>query len=158
MKLGDVLRKERERKELSISDVAEKMGLSESEYEVFEAGESPMETWGPHLAHIAMTLETPTSRLLSETGHWRDCEAGQIGKLIMHHRNRREKSIDQMAEALDITADEYSEIEHGNSPLEVYGPFFLHFAEMIEQPVFNLFYPAGIPFAELEVDDYERFR
>jgi len=57
-----------------------------------------------------------------------------------------------MAEALEISADEYGEIEEGKSPIEVMGPRLLAFAEVIEQPVFNLFYPCGLPFQEL--DDY----
>ena len=35
---------------------------------------------------------------------------------------------------------------------EQVGPRLLAFAEAIEQPVFNLFYPCGLPFQEL--DDY----
>ena len=36
--------------------------------------------------------------------------------------------------------------------IEKYGPLLLHFAELIEQPVFNLFYPCGLPLEKL--DDY----
>ena len=57
-----------------------------------------------------------------------------------------------MAEELEISLEQYNEIEAGKSSLEKYGPLFLAFAEAIEQPVFNLFYPCGLPFQEL--DDY----
>ena len=40
MKLGDVLKKERERKGLSTSATAEQLGVSLEEYEAIEAGEN----------------------------------------------------------------------------------------------------------------------
>lgn len=152
MKLGDVLKKERDKKGLSEAEVAEGLAISEEEWKVMEAGESPAEEWGPRLAQIAIELETPTSRLLAESGRFADTKKGQAGGLIRGHRERREKTVDEMSEALGISADEYGTIEGGTSPLEVYGPRFLGFAELIEQPVFNLFYPCGLPFQEL--DDY----
>lgn len=152
MKLGDVLRKEREAKNLSTGEVADRLDIPQSEYEAMEGGESPAETWGPHLAQIAIQLETPTSRLLAESGRYEDTEEGQAGRLIRHHREAREKSVEEMAEALGIDAAEYETIEAGKSPLETYGPRLLGFAEIIDQPVFNLFYPCGLPFQEL--DDY----
>lgn len=152
MKLGDVLKKEREKKKLSVEEVAEKLGISKKEWETMEAGESPAEEWGPHLAQIAIELETPTSRLLADSGRFEDTKKGQAGGLIQKHREKREKTEAQMAEALGIGEDQYKEIEAGKSPLETYGPRFLGFAEAIDQPVFNLFYPCGLPFQEL--DDY----
>lgn len=152
MKLGDVLKKEREKKGLSTAEVAEKLGIDEKEYDTIEGGESPAEEWGPHLAQIAIALETPTSRLLAESGRFADTEKGQAGGLIKGHRERREKSVEEMAEAVGISKEEYAKVEAGKSPIEVYGPLMLGFAEAIEQPVFNLFYPCGLPFQEL--DDY----
>ncbi len=166
MKLGDVLKKERESKDLSIAEVAEKLEIPEDEYRTIEAGESPAELWGPHLAHIAVALETPTSRLLAESGRFEDTNAGQAGPLIQGHRKEREKSVEEMVESLNswteemqsqddykpLTQQDYEQIEAGESPIETYGPLFLGFAEAIEQPVFNLFYPCGLPFQEL--DDY----
>lgn len=155
MKLGDVLKKEREKKELSTEEVASKLDISTDEYGAMEAGESDAERWGPILAHIAIELETPTSRLLAESGRSEDCKDGQAGGLIKGHRETREKTTEQMVEALsqfEVTAEEYASVEAGKSPIEVMGPRFLAFAEAIEQPVFNLFYPCGLPFQEL--DDY----
>ena len=152
MKLGDVLRKEREKRKLSVEEVAGKLRISADEWRAMEAGESPAEEWGPRLAAIAIELETPTSRLLAESGRFEDTSEGQAGELIRKHRERREKSESALAEALAIPEEEYREIEAGGSPLETYGPRFLGFAEAIEQPVFNLFYPCGLPFQEL--DDY----
>ncbi len=152
MKLGDVLKKERENKELSQEEVAEKLGISLEEYQTIEAGESPAESWGPRLAQIAIKLETPTSRLLAESGRFEDTKPGQAGPLIQGHRERREVTKADVAEYVGIPEDEYDEVEAGTSELEKYGPLFLGFAEQIEQPVFNLFYPCGLPFQEL--DDY----
>ena len=171
MKLGEVLKKEREGRgfshvELSAAEVAEKLGISEDEYLRIEAGGSPAELWGPHLAHVAIALETPTSRLLADSGRFADCKEGQAGPLIKGHRERREKTIEEMVESLNswteemadqegyrqLTREDYEQIEAGESPIETYGPLFLGFAELIEQPVFNLFYPCGLPFQEL--DDY----
>jgi len=152
MKLGDVLRKEREKRNLDVARVAEHLAIPESDYRAMEAGESEAETWGPRLAQIAIELETPTSRLLADSGRFADTAKGQAGPLIRGHRERRDKSEQEMAEALEISADDYRAIEAGGSPLETWGPLLLAFAEIIEQPVFNLFYPCGLPFQEL--DDY----
>ncbi len=152
MKLGDVLKKERENKDLKVAEIASRLGISEEDYQSMEAGESDAETWGPRLALIAIALETPTSRLLAESGRAEDTKAGQAGQLIAQHRERREKSVEAMAEAVEISVEEYAAIEKGESPIEVMGPRLLALAEAIEQPIFNLFYPCGLPFSEL--DDY----
>ncbi len=154
MKLGQVLQKERERKKLSLDDTAAKIGLSVEEYQALEAGDTPAETWGPRLANIAIQLETPTSRLLAESGKSADCKPGQAGKLITGHRERRSKTIEQMAEKLEISVDEYRRIEEGGSEIEVWGPRLLNFAEVVELPVFNFFYPFGLPLDKLTVEDY----
>lgn len=152
MKLGDVLRKEREKKKLTPERVAEALGLPPERYAEMEAGASPAEVWGPRLGKAAIALETPTSRLLAESGRAADCRPGQAGALIRAHRERRGKSPEEMAEALGVDVEEYRAIEEGKTPLEEQGPLLLRFAELIEQPVFNLFYPCGLPFDEL--DDY----
>ncbi len=157
MKLGDVLKKEREKRGLSVEEVAKqladkKLDFSEEEYQQLEAGETPAEQWGPMLAQIAIKLETPTSRLLAESGKAADTKDGQAGELITGHRERRKLALADMAEALEISEDEYKEIEAGKSPIEKFGPVLLGVAEAVEQPVFNFFYPCGLPFQEL--DDY----
>ncbi len=152
MKLGDVLKKEREKKKLSFENTASQLGLSEDEYREMEGGTSPAEKWGPLLALVAIELETPTSRLLAESGKSADTKEGQAGQLITKHRERRQKTPEGMAEKLGIPLDEYKQIEAGESGIEKYGPLLLHFAELIEQPVFNLFYPCGLPLDKL--DDY----
>jgi transcriptional regulator with XRE-family HTH domain len=146
--------KERERKKLSLEQMAGKLQIPVERYQEIEAGQSPAETWGPLLAKIAIKLETPTSRLLADSGKSADTQAGQAGPLIQKHRERRNKSPEQMAEMLEISAEEYGQIEAGQSPIEEFGPLFLRFAEAIEQPVFNLFYPFGLPLDKLSVDDY----
>jgi transcriptional regulator with XRE-family HTH domain len=152
VKLGDVLKKERERKKLSPEETANRLGVSQEKYSELEGGGSPAEKWGPLLAKIAIKLETPTSRLLAESGKSADTKAGQAGELIRKHRERRQKTVENMAEQLEISKEEYEQIEGGQSGIEEYGPLLLHFAEIIEQPVFNLFYPCGLPLEKL--DDY----
>jgi transcriptional regulator with XRE-family HTH domain len=154
VKLGDVLKKERERKKLSVEETAAQMGIPEDRYRELEAGTSPAEQWGPLLALVAIKLETPTSRLLADSGRSADTRQGQAGELIRKHRERRQKTADQLAEELEIPRQDYESIEAGQSGIEEYGPLLLHFAEIIEQPVFNLFYPCGLPLDKLEVNDY----
>jgi transcriptional regulator with XRE-family HTH domain len=150
MKQGDVLKKEREKKGLSIEDTAGRLGIGTDEYHGIESGNSPVEDWGFRLAQIAITLETPTSRLLAESGRSNDCKPGQAGELIRRHRERRGRSKAEVAAAMGVSVEEYEKVETGASPIEKYGPLLLAFAEAIEQPVFNLFYPCGLPYQELE--------
>jgi len=154
MKLGDVLRKERERAELSVEKVAESLGVSLQEYKRMEGGDSPIEEWGPTLARLAIKLQTPTSRLIAETGRVAQSRqrAGQCGALIAARRIDSNLGLAELAARIDVPEAEMSRIESGESPLETYAPLLLGFAEMIDQPIFNLFYPCGLPFQEL--DDY----
>ena len=151
MKLGDVLKKERERKKLTIEAVAQKLGIGLEDYQEMEAGSSPAEEWGPRLALIAIKLQTPTSRLIAETGKSADARRvdGQCGKLIKSHREDRELSVEQLAAALEVPVSEVASIEDGASPLETYAPRLLAYAEAIDQPIFNLFYPCGLPLDKL---------
>jgi transcriptional regulator with XRE-family HTH domain len=100
MKLGDVLRKERERKKFTVEDAAAKVGVSVEAYESLEGGESPIEEWGPKLAEIATRLSTPTSRLISKTGKSEQARQteGQCGRLVRAHREKKELSRDDLAE------------------------------------------------------------
>jgi transcriptional regulator with XRE-family HTH domain len=152
MKLGDVLRKERERKKLTLQDTAARLGMTVDSYEEFEAGSSPIEEWGPKLAQLAIKLSTPTSRLISETGKSAQAALsdGQSGQLIRSHRERRQLSQQDFATQLGWPLQELVQIENGKSPLEICGPSLLRFAELVDQPIFNLFYPCGLPFQELE--------
>ena len=147
MKLGELLAKERERRRLTPDDVAVKLGLSAQEYSRIENGASEIEMWGPRLAQFAIKLKTPTSRLISENGRpdLAGKEAGQCGKLIKRHREQRGFSQPNLAELLEIPLNELVSIENGESPIETYAPLLLRFAELMGMPVFNLFYPFGLP-------------
>lgn len=150
MKLGDVLRKERELRGIDVAEAAARLAVPEDEYRQMEAGRSPAEKWGPLLARIAIELSVPTSRLVSESGTSVDAVPGQCGVRIRSHREQRQATPERLAEVLEIGRDEYAAVERGESPIERVGPVLLRFAEMIDQPVFNLFYPCGLPLEQLE--------
>ena len=150
MTLGDVLRKERQARGLSAAAVATRLGLSEADYEQLEQGRTAAEQWGPVLAKIAIKLETPTSRLISASGRADDAQPGSCGSRIQTTRDRRGISVAAMAEYLELPPSAYAQVESGSSPIEQYGPLLLRFAEVVDQPVFNLFYPCGIAFEKLE--------
>ena len=154
MKLGDVLKKERERKKVTAGDMSARLGISAEQYDQMETGDSPAEEWGPRLALIAIELKTPTSRFISETGKSAQARQveGQCGTLIKTHREKRGVAQKDLAEKLGIPVSEIESIENGSSPLEVYAPLLLSFAEAIDQPIFNLFYPCGLPLDKL--NDY----
>jgi len=152
MKLGDVLRKERERKKLSLESVAANLGLSIDAYQELEGGTSPIEEWGMKLARIAIKLFAPTSRLISETGKSAAArpDDGQCGKLIKASREGKAIDLEEFAKRVEMPVEELTDIEAGKTPLETYAPLLLHFSELIEQPIFNLFYPCGLPLDKLE--------
>ncbi|HEX5717245.1 MAG TPA: helix-turn-helix transcriptional regulator [Thermoanaerobaculia bacterium] len=152
MKLGQVMKKERERKKVAPADAAARLGIPEDKYAEIEDGSSPVEKWGPLLFQSAVKLETPTSRLLADSGKSKDCKPGQAGELIRKHRERKQLTADQLAQQLGISREDFDEIEAGRSGIEEYGPILLGFAEIIEQPVFNLYLPCGIQYDQL--DDY----
>lgn len=151
MKLSDVLRKERVRNRLTVEQAAEQLGVSVGVYGELEQGASPIEAWGPKLAQIAIKLSVPTSRLISETGRAAQANErnGQCGELIKRRREKCELSREELARRLEWIPEELASVEDGSSPLEEYAPLLLRFAEMIHQPIFNLFYPCGLPFSEL---------
>lgn len=151
MRLGDVLRKERERRGLTVEDIESRLSFPSEEYREIEGGNSAAEEWAPRLALIAIALRTPTSRLISETGKAVANDRSDVtcGSLIRLHRQARGLSLQELARKMDVDVSKVEEIENGTSPLEKYGPLLLAFAEAIEQPIFNLFYPAGLPFCEL---------
>jgi transcriptional regulator with XRE-family HTH domain len=152
MKLGDVLRKERELRGISIANAAARLDLTETAYAQLEGGRSPAEKWGPLLGKIAIELSTPTSRLLSESGRSDDAARGACGMRIRSHRERRQVTTADVARALEMSEEDYARIERGESPIEEFGPLLLRFSELIDLPVFNLFYPCGLPLEKL--DDY----
>jgi len=155
VKQGEVLMKERERKKLSAEEMAEKLGVSAEKYRDVEAGNSPAERWGPAIRDLAVALNVPTSRMFAPSGKSADTRAGQAGELIRKHREARQLTPEQVAEKTGLSTEEYNGIESGSSEIEELGPFFLRFAEVIEQPVFNLFHPFGLPFEKLTLDDYK---
>lgn len=154
MRLGDVLRKERERKKLSAEAVAANLKLSADEYQALEAGTSPIEAWGPKLARIAIKLKTPTARLVSESGRCEGParESGQCGTLVRRWREKRGLAQQSLAALVDMPLPDLISLENGKSAAEIYAPILLGFAQLVNQPIFNLLYPAGLPLDK--VQDY----
>jgi transcriptional regulator with XRE-family HTH domain len=150
MRLAEVLRKERERRGVSIAAAAARLNISEADYRQLERGRSPAEKWAIVLGRLALTLGTPTARLISEDGKAAAVQPGACGPLIRRRREERQTSPEALAAAAELSAAEYEEIEMGASPLEVFGPQLLRFAELIEQPIYNLLYPCGVPLEKLE--------
>jgi transcriptional regulator with XRE-family HTH domain len=150
MKLGDVLRKERTLRGISPEEAAARLGLAAAEYDLLESGRSPAESWGPLLARLAIKLGAQTSRLVSETGRSGGSPRGSCGGRIRRHREAARKSVAELAAAAGISPEVYEQIECGQSPVEEYGPLLLRFAEMVGQPVFNLFYPCALPLEKIE--------
>jgi transcriptional regulator with XRE-family HTH domain len=155
MKLAGVFKKERELKGISVADAARKLNISEEVYQELEDGHSAVEKWANVLTKAAISLKTPTARLVSETGAAVGIIKGSCGKLIKHYREQRHITQQEMAGAVGVSVTEYEEIERGQSPLETFGPLLLCFAELIEQPAYNLLFPSGVPIEELE--DYPEY-
>jgi DNA-binding XRE family transcriptional regulator len=158
VKLGEVLNLERERCGITPTDAAARLGAGTDEYEALESGASEAERWGPLLAEIAIALGVPTARLLADSGRAADATSGEVGALIRGHREQRGRSAGQMAAALGLAPEDYAAIEAGESPLETWGPRLLAFAEMVGEPVFDLFYPSGIALGALDADVLRRER
>jgi DNA-binding XRE family transcriptional regulator len=79
-------------------------------------------------------------------------EASQCGKLIKKRRKKIALTKEELAKQLEIPLSEIISIESGQSPLETYAPVLLHFAELVDQPIFNLSYPCGLP--HNKISDY----
>ena len=160
VKQGEVLMKEREKKKIPLEELAAKMGVPEEKYREVEAGNSDAEKWGPRIRDLAVALAVPTSRMFATTGKWSDTKPGQAAELIRGHRETKGLTPEVMAEKMNISVDEYKEIESGTSGIEEWGPFFMRFAAEVIDPhfpgvVFNLFHPFGLPFEKLSLEDYK---
>jgi transcriptional regulator with XRE-family HTH domain len=148
--------KERERRKIPAEEMAGKLGVPLDRYLEIEAGSSPAERWGPAIRDLAVALQVPTSRMFAESGKSADTRPGQAAELIRKHRESRQLSAGDVGAKMSVSPEEYSQIESGSSEIEEWGPFFLRFAETLENgfPVFNLFHPFGLPFEKLSLEDY----
>lgn len=149
MTVGDVLCEERIRRGLSLSKVAFHLNISTQEYAFMETGRSEVEKWGALLANLAVALSWPMSRLLSESGRLADVRDGMAPELIGKARESAGKSAGEVAALLQISEQEYSRIESGKTPIGEHGRRMLAFSELTGEPVFNFFYPCGLPLAAL---------
>lgn len=138
MNIGANIKETREKKGFSPDDMSSRLNISLSEYEQIETGESILERWGPILASLAIKLEIPTSRLISETGKSAQAVEGECGALIKRQRERKSLTKTELASMIDLPEEDVAAIESGKSPLEQVGPLLLRCSEIVSQPVFNL--------------------
>lgn len=151
MKLGDLLRIERERRCLTVERVAGELQMTEEEYQRIEEGDPEVEEWAPLLAEIAVALDTPaTPRLIADTGRAKDAVPGECGRRIARHREGRGLSLEDAARMVGIDVGKLALVERGESPLERWGWRLLRFAELVDLPLFNLFYPRGVALRDLD--------
>ncbi len=149
MTVGDMLREERLRRGLSLGKVAFHLSIPAQEYAFMETGRSAVEKWGTLLANLAVVLARPMSQLISVSGRLADIPGEPTPDLIVKAREAAGKSASEAASLLRISRWEYERIESGETPIQEYGRRMLAFAELIGEPVFNFFYPCGLPLATL---------
>ena len=138
--IGELLRRARTRKRLSLEDVSRQLGLDVQTLSRWEERDPELEKWGKVLADIAIQLSVPTSRLVSESGRSDAAQQGQCGARIRALREARGLSAGSLAAAVGLAAEDYARLEAGQSPLEEIGPRLLRMAELVDLPVFNLLY------------------
>ncbi len=138
--IGELLRDARNRRHLSLDEVAGHLGLSTDVLARWENGDPELEKWGKVLADIAIQLSVPTSRLISESGRSEQAQQGQCGARIRAMREARGMSAESLSAKIGLSTEEYQELEAGRSPLEKVAPLLLKMAELVDLPIFNLLY------------------
>jgi transcriptional regulator with XRE-family HTH domain len=113
VKLGDVMRKERERCGLSAVQVASTLNLDIGEHADIENGKSAAEQWGPIIAAIAMKFRVPIARLLSVNGRSDWFGKNTVARLLEQHRRLADASRDAVAGEIGIDAGQYAAAEDG---------------------------------------------
>lgn len=68
MKLGEVLKREREKRGISTTKLADKLGLSEERYRKIEAGESGLESAAVLLHAYSKAVGVPVQELFHASG------------------------------------------------------------------------------------------
>lgn len=104
-----------------------------------ESGESGIEDWGVLLARVAVVLSTPMSRLIPAAGASVDATRHSVGALVCEARKRRNLTEEHLARRLGLSTDAYRRVEGGLTPIEHWSRAAHRYAELVEQPVFNLF-------------------
>ena len=150
MTLAALSAAERKKFGLGVDELARRIGASEADVRELEAGAEAAESWGAALAEIAVALGVPMSRFVAETGRAADYQAGSCGRLTRSRREERGLSIDQLAASSGVSREMLSALESGTSPAERWLPILLGVAQALDQPLFNFFYPYGVPLRELD--------
>src|SRR5262249_43583036 len=141
---------ERTRYGISRDVLADRLKVPVSELDALETGVEPAEAWGVTLADLAVALGVPISRFIAETGRPEDYQPGNCGRLARDWRERCGLSLDQLVAKSGIAREQLDELERGTSPAERWLPRLLGIAQALDQPLFNFFYPYGVPLKELD--------
>ncbi|MGH9348417.1 MAG: hypothetical protein ACRD26_14250 [Vicinamibacterales bacterium] len=150
MTLAELLVAERTKCGVGIDALASRLGVSTSDLQELEAGAEPAEAWGALVADLAIALGVPMSRFIAETGKASDYRTGNCGRLARHWRVTRGLALQQVAVSSGIAQEALNKLESGDSPAERWLPVLLGIAQEIDQPLFNFFYPYGVPLRELD--------
>jgi transcriptional regulator with XRE-family HTH domain len=135
--------------ELSAEEFARLAACAPAELEQLERGEHPAERWFPVLCGAAVTLEVPVGLLVSPDGR-SDSSDDAIGSRLLAARSRLGLSVEAMAQSLRLSAVEYASVERGHAPFESCGKLMLRVAEVLDQPLFNLYMPCGVSYRDLD--------
>lgn len=151
-------RHHREKKYREIEDIAPLMGMDAEEYLALVETENPdMDYWLSILAAIAIQLHCSIRDLLSPSRRYAHMSK-PIGKTIKARREKgyligsgpragiHEISQAQMAEFIELTEEQYIEIEEGRSRIERYAPIMMCLSEILEEPIVNFVYPESFPY------------
>ena len=109
MRIGEVIKKEREKINKTVEEMAKAMDMPLEFYQSIEAGDTPMERWAPIHAWIAIKLEKPMSRFVAKSGKTKDAKKGQFGELLKARREEQKKSLEELAKAVREGAMDYAQ-------------------------------------------------
>jgi transcriptional regulator with XRE-family HTH domain len=156
MRLATLIAQERKRAGLSVDALAARAGVMPADVQALEGGAPQAETWGARFADLAIALEVPISRLIAESGRAADHRPGDCGRLVAAWRAKKARALDETAAAAGMTTGDLRALESGLDEArgaDRWMPVLLAVAQAVDQPLFNFFYPYGVPLRELEEDE-----
>jgi transcriptional regulator with XRE-family HTH domain len=142
-----------------------RIDIDEKEYESLENGKTEFDYWVLTLANITVALGVPCRTLIADEGvrgnQFQFAHKTPTGVIINKLRCAQQKSLKELAEAAEISLEEYKvyrvkketttqlkktilvkTIEGGASEMEKWSKLLLHIAELLETRVYDLLYPS----------------